>query len=123
MKQINWTEIAFKQHSPKDCEERFNFHLRRVRRHRNLNEIVVDIETNIKESSPETRLSAYQLFVQEQLSSATSSEDFVSFLYMQCYIACFNSVALKCQLLSVHLEKLAAALQRITAREENGVRT
>lgn len=79
LKQVDWKEIAFKKYSAKDCEDRFNVHLKRVRRYRNLNEIVVDIETNIKKARSGEGLSAYHVFVQEQLSKATTSGDFVSF--------------------------------------------
>lgn len=80
LKQIDWKQIAFKKYSAKDCEDRINAHLKRVRRYRNLNEIVVDIETNIKKARLEEGLSAYHVFVQEQLSKATTSGDFVSFI-------------------------------------------
>lgn len=78
LKQIDWKQIAFKKYSGKNCEDRFNDHLKRVRRHRILKEIVIDVETNIKKARGEG-LSAYHVFVQEQLSKATTSEDFVSF--------------------------------------------
>lgn len=79
LKQVDWKHIAFKKYSAKDCENRFNAHVKRVRRYRNLEEIVVDIETNIKKARAGEGLSAYHVFVQEQLSKATTSGDFVSF--------------------------------------------
>lgn len=79
LKQFDWKQIAFKKYSAKDCENRFNAHLKRVRRYRNLKEIVVDVETNIKKARDGEGLSAYHVFVQEQLTKATTSADFVSF--------------------------------------------
>lgn len=84
LKQVDWKQIAFRKYSAKECEDRFHAHLRRVRRSRNLNEIVVDIETNIKKARSVEGLSAYHVFVQEQLTKATTSADFVSFI-LHCF--------------------------------------
>lgn len=75
LKQFDWKKIAFQNYSAKDCEDRFNVLMKPVRRHRNLNDIAVDIETTItKVKKP---LNSYQLFVQDQLSKVTSDGDFV----------------------------------------------
>ncbi|XP_031617332.1 nucleolar transcription factor 1-B-like isoform X2 [Contarinia nasturtii] len=76
LKQLDWNEIAFKSYSAKDCENRFQNHLKHVRRHRNLNEIVTDIETNIKKCPIKKPLNSYQLFIQDQLTHVKSSGDF-----------------------------------------------
>lgn len=81
MKQLNWKDIAFKEHTGEDCENRFKNHLKNVRRHRNLNEIVTDIETNIKKCPVKKPLNSYQIFIQDQLSNATTSGDFVCLTY------------------------------------------
>lgn len=79
LKQFDWSKIAFQNYSAKDCEDRFNTLMKHVRRHRNLNEIAVDIETvMIKVKKP---LNSYQLFIQDQLSKATDNRDFVSFSF------------------------------------------
>lgn len=80
LKKIDWKQIAFKKYSASNCEDRFETHVKRVRRFRILKEIVVDVEENIKKARAGEGLSAYHVFVQEQLSKATSSADFVSFL-------------------------------------------
>lgn len=79
IKQIDWKEIAFKKYSPEDCEKRFNTHLKGVRRCRNLNEIVIDMEINLKKKRSGETLTAYHFFVKEQLLSAKTCGDFVSF--------------------------------------------
>lgn len=78
LKQMNWVEIAFKNYTPEKCEKRFMDHLKHVRRHRTLNEIAVDIETNIKKCPIKKPLNSYQIFVKDQLMNATTSGDFVS---------------------------------------------
>lgn len=79
LKQMNWNNIAFKNYTAEDCEKRFTDHLKSVRRHRNLNEIAVDIEANIKKCPIKKPLNSYQIFVQEQLANVTTSGDFVGF--------------------------------------------
>lgn len=79
LKQVNWSDIAFKTHTAEDCSKRFTDHLKNVRRHRNLNEVVTDIETNIKKCPIKKPLNSYQIFIQDQLTSVTSSGDFVGF--------------------------------------------
>lgn len=78
LKQIDWKEIAFKTYSPKDCKHRFDSHLRRVRHFRTLNEMIVDMQANIKNKRAAEGLSGYHIFVKEQLSNATAYADFVS---------------------------------------------
>lgn len=78
LKQLNWNNIAFKSYSGDECEKRFQTHLKRVRRHRNLNEIATDIEANIKKCPLKKPLNSYQLFIQDQLANVKSSGDFVS---------------------------------------------
>lgn len=78
LKQLNWNDIAFKSYSGDECEKRFQNHLKHVRRHRNLNEITTDIETNIKKCPLKKPLNSYQLFIQDQLTNVKSSGDFVS---------------------------------------------
>lgn len=80
LSRFNWDAIAFKNHSGDDCEKRFKYHLKSVRRHRNLCEIVTDIEENIKKCPIKKPLNSYQLFVQSQLLNVKSSGDFVSSL-------------------------------------------
>lgn len=52
-------------------------HLKRVRQIRTLNEIIIDIEANIKKSRSAEGLSGYHIFVKEQLTKATACGDFV----------------------------------------------
>lgn len=78
LKQINWLDIAFKKHTAEDCEKRFMDHLKKVRRHRNLNEIAGDIEVNITKCPIKKPLNSYQIFIRDQLTNTTSSGDFVS---------------------------------------------
>lgn len=94
LKQVNWKQIAFKKFSPKDCEDRFNSHLRRVRRYRTLNEIIDDIEVNIKKSRAAEGLSAYHVFVKEQLANAKSGIDFVSYFINAFYRDIFGSFSI-----------------------------
>lgn len=79
LKQLDWKTIAFKGYSADDCEQRFQNHLKHVRRHRNLSEITADIEINIKKCPVKKPLNAYQLFVQDQLTNVKTSGDFVSY--------------------------------------------
>lgn len=76
--QFDWSGVTFKNHSSEDCKKRFKCHLQKVRRFRTFYEIVDDIETNIKQCPIKRPLNSYQLFIQDQLSNATSSGDFVS---------------------------------------------
>ncbi|XP_031631964.1 nucleolar transcription factor 1-B-like isoform X2 [Contarinia nasturtii] len=76
LKRINWNEVAFKSYTAKDCEERFRSQLKHVRRQRNLNEIVTDIETYVKERDQKKPLSSYQLFVKEKFARFKSDEKF-----------------------------------------------
>lgn len=79
LNKFDWAQIAFKNYSPKDCENRFNTHMKHVRRHRNLNEIAVDIETYIKQKSKVKKpCNSYQLFMMDQVRKIKNSEDFVS---------------------------------------------
>lgn len=78
MRTLDWETIAFKKYSGKECENRFKVHLKNVRRHRNLSEIVNDVESNIKKCPIKKPLNAYQLFIQDQLSNQTAQYDFVS---------------------------------------------
>lgn len=82
LKHVDWGEIAFKHYSPKDCEDRFNMHMKQVRLFRTLNEIAVDIETKINKCPLKRPLNSYQLFIQEQLLDVKYSGDFVSFLFI-----------------------------------------
>lgn len=76
LKQFDWNKIAFQNYSAKDCKDRFNILMKHVRRHRNLNEMAVDIEiTMTKVKKP---LNSYQLFIKDQLSKVTTTGDFVS---------------------------------------------
>lgn len=79
---MEWSDIAFKGHTPKDCEHRFNNHLKNVRRHRNLKEVVTDIEENIKRCPLKKPLNSYQIFIQDQLAHATTSGDFVCIFFI-----------------------------------------
>lgn len=74
---MNWNEVAFKSYSAEDCKKRFNNHLKHVRRYRTLIEIANDMEINIKKCPVKKPLNSYQLFIQDQLSNAKSSGDFV----------------------------------------------
>lgn len=78
MKTLDWETIAFKSYSGTECEKRFKIHLKNVRRHRNLSEIVNDVEINIKKCPIKKPLNAYQLFIQDQLTKQTTQGDFVS---------------------------------------------
>lgn len=78
MRTLDWETIAFKKYSGTECEQRFKVHLKNVRRHRNLGEIVNDVETNIKKCPIKKPLNAYQLFIQDQLTKQTTQGDFVS---------------------------------------------
>lgn len=79
LKNLNWSDIAFKNFTGEDCKKRFNVHLKQVRRHRTLNEITADIEANIKKCPVKKPLNSYQIYVQDQLLNATHQGDFVSF--------------------------------------------
>lgn len=79
LRQMDWKEIAFKNYTAEDCEKRFTDHLKHIRRYRNLSEVVVDIEANIKKCPLKKPLNSYQLFVKDQLMNATTSGDFVRF--------------------------------------------
>lgn len=78
MRTLDWETIAFKKYSGKECEKRFKTHLKHIRRHRNLSEIVNDVEANIKKCPIKRPLNAYQLFIQDQLTKQTTQGDFVS---------------------------------------------
>lgn len=78
LKQLDWNKIAFKSYSAKDCEERFQNHLNHIRRHRNMHEIVSDIETNVQKCQLKKPLNSYQLFIQEQFPDVKSDGNFVS---------------------------------------------
>lgn len=80
LKQLDWSNIAFKNFSAEDCAKRFEKHLKNVRHHRNLDEIVTDVQANLKKCPVKKPLNSYQLFIQEQLTAAEYSGDFVSFL-------------------------------------------
>lgn len=75
--QLDWSGVAFKNHSSNDCEKRFKCHLKSVRRYRTLSEIVTDVEANIKKCPIKKPLNSYQLFIQDKLASVTSEGDFV----------------------------------------------
>lgn len=81
LSRFNWNEVAFKGHTGVECEKRFSHHLKSVRRHRILAEIVTDIEANIKKCPIKKPLNSYQLFVRDQLTNTTTSGDFVSYLF------------------------------------------
>lgn len=78
LQQLNWDDLAFKTYSGGDCQKRFEEHLKRVRRFRNLSEIVTDVEENIKKCPVKKPLNSYQIFIQDQLANVKSSGDFVS---------------------------------------------
>lgn len=78
LKQLNWSNVAFKTYNGDECKKRFTSHLKNVRKYRTMNEIVTDIEANIKKTVLKKPLNSYQLFVQEQLANVKSSGDFVS---------------------------------------------
>lgn len=75
---MDWSKIAFKKYSPKECQERFTKYLKMVRNYRTLHEVLSDVEEEIKKIPFKKPLNSYQLFVQDQLSKASSSGDFVS---------------------------------------------
>lgn len=78
LKQLNWSNVAFKTYNGDECKKRFTSHLKNVRKYRTMNEIVTDIEANINKTGLKKPLNSYQLFVQEQLANVKSSGDFVS---------------------------------------------
>lgn len=78
VQRLDWGKVAFKKHTPAECQERFAKYLKMVRNYRTLHEILSDVEEEIKRIPFKKPLNSYQLFVQDQLSKAQSSGDFVS---------------------------------------------
>lgn len=78
LQRLDWSKIAFKKYSAKECQGRFAKYLKMVRTYRTLPEILSDVEEEIKRIPFKKPLNSYQLFVQDQLSNAQSSGDFVS---------------------------------------------
>lgn len=75
--QFDWSGVTFKNYTANACEKRFKCHLKNVRRFRTFSEIVHDVEANVKRCPVKKPLNSYQLFIQEQLASATTAGDFV----------------------------------------------
>lgn len=73
---IHWNEVAFKNHTALDCEERFRKLSKNVRQFRNLEEIVIDVEASIEANSEKT-MTGFEVFVRDYLDN-TQSCDFVS---------------------------------------------
>lgn len=78
VQRLDWSKIAFKKYTPKQCQSHFNNYLKNVRTYRTLHEVLSDVEEEIKKFPFKKPLNSYQFFIQDQLSKAHSSGDFVS---------------------------------------------
>lgn len=83
MAKLDWDAIAFKKYSAVECLERFKKYVKCVRRVRNLNEIVDDVEAHINRCPIKKPLNSYQIFIKDQLSTIRSCGDFVSLKFKQ----------------------------------------
>lgn len=79
---FDWEKVKFKNYTAEECKNRFLTLLKPLRKHRNLNDVCVELETELEKFSMKKPQTALQIYIKDQLKKA--DRPFVS--EMKCVI-------------------------------------